>query len=258
MWRRILSRCFHKPKWFFTHFSIIFIELLATKRLHYSIYILFIYPIIQCILTLFFILGTSHFIFDVCFSDYLNERWESPHYPIIFWDLFEDSAHWYQLQLKPTANFTLINTQRNLYCWKVRKKVTRQSHESQLVTKVKGRNFNLKTAAFYRMLYGVRFMHTEIIHKEVLHTATAFFCRSFMDKVALINNNWSHLPNIQKTTIPNVFPKNVYMNLPENLQYVKEPSHFINAVELNTPLHFKELIKEKVIVEPYNPLSHHK
>ena len=234
LWRRILSKLFYKPKIIlFILFCFIILEILITKHLHYSLYALFVYPIIQSFLTLFVILGTSHFVFDVCFSDYLAQRWKSPHYPIVFWDFFEDSMHWFKLELKPSADLTIINAQRVLHSWKLRN-VARQVHESQLLARVSSRP-KLKTAALYRTLYSVRLMHTEIARTQ-FHTATAFFARTFMDKTVLANSNWSHIPNIQKTSIPNTFPKSIYINLPENLQRFAEP--LILSMLLNLTLPF--------------------
>lgn len=77
-------------------FIFVLAEIILTKgRMHLSLYILFVYPLIISFFTNFQKFGNTEFIFDVCVSDYRNQNFTNPRYPRKFWTYMQDPEEYF-------------------------------------------------------------------------------------------------------------------------------------------------------------------
>jgi hypothetical protein len=256
-WRKSINYMFFHSGWFtFIFFISILLELLLSKGLlHYGIYTLFIYPLIRSILSFFFSIGNHNWVLDCCLSDYVRRQWESPRYPIPFWEYFRDAEFYFNFTWYFTKEeFQTLLKKVEHHAWHLRKKVSRNVHQDLLYYRVR-RNFQhpfgMRLAVSYLYSHRVRWVHTGVFYHY--HSATALFVRSLYDRAVLVNSCWKHVLNLQ------VVDKNTKLTTPQPLYLpfgasypFKEKNTFIKIQEENTPTHFIEWLKRGVIVEPYD------
>jgi len=166
--------------------------------IHYSLYLLFFYPIIFII---FSTLNTfeRHPWADYChYSDYLHKNFEKPRYPVQFWRDFEDNHY----NIWPEMFAWELTPEEHARLEKAREPFRKKKHHgvSQLYKLASRPNYTTfplcaRLKVGYRGVSGVRWTHTSAIQQ--LHSHTGFFARTLPEQLALINQNWKFLRTIQ-------------------------------------------------------------
>lgn len=262
-WQRTINHLYYNPAWI-TLFMLgmIIFEIIITNKIYYGIYILFIYTSIYRIFSCYFAYAHTDFIFDCCFSDYcfLTDKKIKPRYPQRFWFYFQDAEYYFGFEYQYTkkqSEMLVKELNKPKAQWRLRKKVSQDLHQDYVNLRIAKRltsPFSLRMAANYLHTNRVRWVHTErIINTPMLHSCCALFARSIYEKIVLLNSNWSNLTHIQAAHVPTpVFP---HMYKPFNQTFSYHKKHLIGIQEENTPSNFASLIKEGVIVEPYNEVN---
>jgi hypothetical protein len=263
-WRRLLSYLWFHPNWFtIMMFICLLLELLINKgQIYFGLYLLCFYPLVRSIIYLLYSFGNSRWVLDCCLSDYISCRWDSVHYPEVFWDYFDDAEFYFGFEFDFTEEqLALISKSKSKIIWQTRKNVSKHVHDSAVFLRVIGkRKFGIVLAASFKSHYSIRWVHTKVIlENPVWHSATALFARTYVQKVALLNNSWRHLFSIQK--IEAMYPEtqaaissNMFLKIPQN--FTEKKKHFIKHIENHTSDHFLELKEKHVLIEPFDPTKH--
>ena len=172
-WRHTLRYLYFKPQLMFYAILVsLFAELLIFKgKLHYSLFIIFIYLIGRMFVKFSLLFFKKDFIDDVCVVDYLNKKWYSPRYPSYFWYNFEEHSQLHEWSFDP-EELKVIEALRRKNSIKVYK------YRPTLLTRVQGFGYIYRVKAAYRTYTGVRWFHT----RRTVHNLAPLFMRSFLER----------------------------------------------------------------------------
>ena len=90
--RKMINKLYDKPQIFsLIMLLFVFLEMITTKTIFYSSYLLFYYFILDLFVTGLYNIGYNNIIIDCCYSNYLNPKsWNNPYYPHIFGTFCEE------------------------------------------------------------------------------------------------------------------------------------------------------------------------
>lgn len=261
-WKKMINYFFYYPKWVvILIFSFIVMEIMVTKQLYYGLYILFFFPIIHNIFSCYIAFGYTEFVFDCCFCDYISQRdkFQTPRYPINFWNYFRDAEYYFGFEYDYTpeqTNQIAIEMQKRKSTWLLRKNVSYDKHQDLLNVRLLSRKNapnGLRMAANFQHVNRVRWVHTARVLNTAkkLHSCTALFVKTIYDNIALLNSAWSHMHHIQAARLPMYYPENMYINNKPILYPLKKLS-FIQIQENNLSSNFTIMTKKNVMITPYN------
>lgn len=230
----------------------VLIEFVYNKGiLYYSVYLLFVYPLIYLMLKFLLDLGAFTWVEVVNASDYLARNFMNPHYPVEFWHNF--NVNGYRAGFDWDFSTEELDALNQLAAPYLRKRPYTYSYESRLTRKVANRRWSIRAAASYRYNSSVRWVHTQ----AGLHKVTVYFAQTPFDLVAAINSSWRHYAPILKAESTKLlpfknYPTQVYnsINLPHN-------NNFRSFLEVNTLTNFTALKEHGVCLATYNNQSLH-
>jgi len=225
-------------------FICVMFEIIITKgNIHYTLYLLFIYPILYFLQYSSSYLFTMPFINDVCRADYFACNWENPRYPAEFWVFFKDPSERYNFNW----NFS---QQEKKYISNLAAKYNskKYSYIPMLPIRIQSKSFCMRLKGTYKAYNGVRWVHTPVVRSY--HPLTAWFARKFEERIVLLRSNWSHYNPIANAE------KNGYLtsNLKDNSSYKNFSGNsysFKQAVEYNLQTNYLHWIKNSVKLSEY-------
>lgn len=252
----------YKYPWIITCFIFLFVTLEIIKNaglIHYSLYILFIYPVLYTICSFFYTLHCIDWLMICNFSDYLAKNFANPRYPFEFWknfkfnhtELWVDVFQWdfseEEMACIDRLSKPYLSKKRldDLSCHKL---ASRIEHKYPWISRVK---------VGYRTMTGIRWVHTTTGVTQTLHSHVGFFARTLGEHLWLINSNWKHIHAIQagikriSNSVVNPFPLKESHIYARNMLPNKEYPHLINFIEANTLRHFRPLQERGVGVQTY-------
>jgi len=216
----ILTLCF---------ISFIFLELILTLgNLHYSIYLLFIYPLFMGILRCFTAFGYSDFVNDVCMSDYVYHRYvySEPRYFKAFCTRLGNPEYYYGFK-ETTIDAELITkilspnkmkpqNYRGSLFFRIhgmrltKNKNTTSGYPSQIIIFGKPKRFPIRLAGTYYSRKHVRwFSTTRVLYSPVkeLHPWVPYFIKNNpWNVLAYVNHPSANFATLQKVTKNISFP----------------------------------------------------
>ena len=169
--------------------SICFEILITLGNIHYTLYILWIYPILYIFGYCMSFLYTMPWVNDVCRADYFARNWSNPRYPTEFWVFFADPS-------SETYNFTWNFSQPEAeYITKLAQKyLTRNySYTPNLPGRIRTKPLCMRIKGAYKTHNGVRWTHTSVIRTiQSYHPITGWFLRKFEERIVLLRSDWGH------------------------------------------------------------------
>lgn len=135
---------------FFLGFFVVF-ELFVTKgNIYYSIYILFLYPLVYILIWCLYYLYTMQWVTTVCLADYFVRNWDNPRYPFEFWIFFADPKERYYFDWDYSKEeLEEINKQVSRYFNK------KYPVNSMLPTRIQNRAWCMRLKGAYRTYTGI-------------------------------------------------------------------------------------------------------
>lgn len=284
-YRKVISYIYYKPIILsFIYFSLIISELICFNgQLFYSIYILFLYPLLFSCFRCFSLFGFSKFIKDVCLCDYITHNFINPRYPLIFWSQLLNASFYYGFEQQFDPDIVSILGTTSLAYNEMYKHIIKRRKEVIYMYRVWGRrySFNIKSnpmvksiitgnpkrwsiriSAAYSSKTGIRWFHTSKILQNPLpnkiHTGTLYFIKNNPYAIiALINHPSSNFSSIQQITKKLIMPspQTLYNNIPNNILLDNKKNTLIDTLESNFVMRFKPLTVNGVIVGTYNNMK---
>jgi hypothetical protein len=242
-WRYLLNFLFFKP--FILKISIIIIPLFEiffnNGNIHYTLYIIFAYPIISSFLTMFFSFGDHDWVLSCCYSDYILCNWNKPHYPGEFWNYFTDPLFWYNFSWTFSEEQQALLSKKQVKYESLIQRACGSSYNNHLRIKTYNRSFRIKVAVSFRREYGIRYMHTS----RQLHPLTSIVVSKWQQAAVVLNDNFNHFNRLQKLTKermikPLIFPAqcDVYLPLPLSIYSTQPPKDLAVFHEENLTTYF--------------------
>lgn len=268
----------HRKSYIFPCMLIVFIicEVLVSKgKVYYSVYLLFLYPIIlffvQCLSSEVF----TFFVDDVCKSDYLAKNFASPRYYSKFYSSFNILKLFYVFNsalpkdIENTASTERIkyiskNKRRNSILrrtWGYKLEVIRApSLKTVLVHAYAKKPWNIRFAASYYSLYGVRWFSSSrvLFSPNKLHSATGLLTKKNPYNIlALVGHPGQNFNIIQRISKKINWPlaKDLYGdNLSPNIVVPENSKALFDVIETNFVVNYQTVASKNVIVGTYRPM----
>lgn len=226
-YRHIFSFIFyHFPKimWVFCVVSVVLEFFFFRCILHYSLYVLFVAPILILLYYLLQNLKFSGFNRDVSLSDYLYINWmkDSVRFPEVFSSYVRCSENVFPFHIELNKNqqkrLTEIESDipKNFHCF--RKSTDFVDYKLQLVQRVYGHPWAVRFVANYYKQHSRRFFHSSSFSRgpqnnipcpkpwmgitplaKPLHPATSALCKTPFQKIAIYNSDHTHYEGIMRT-----------------------------------------------------------
>jgi hypothetical protein len=170
IFRNMLQTLYFKP--YLGFLSILFClltEIVLTQgKLHYSLYILFAYPIIYAFGYCLSYLYTMPWVNDVCRADYFARNWENPRYPTEFWISFVDPSERYNFNWEFSEE-----EEKNIQRLASKYLSKKYSFRSMLPYRIQTKPLYTRIKGVYRTYNGIRWVHT--LARPSYHPLTAWF-----------------------------------------------------------------------------------
>lgn len=244
-WRTFFCYLYFRPNImiYFIFFEFLLEFIISKGKLHYGLYLIFIFFIGRIFIKLSLLFFQKDFVDTVCMVDYLNKNWETPRYPSYFWSKFENHSQLHKWSFNP-EELERIETLKNIYTVKIYK------YRPTLLTRVQGLGYIYRVKAAYRTYTGVRWVHTG----RSIHNLTPLFLRSFLERGSLLKlpQGWQKYHNIityldSKGFKTEPLPLKFYQNHETPLT-----TSFQQLIEHNVLTNFVPLKKKNVIVKNYD------
>ena len=273
--RKLTSKMYNKPQ--ILGLLLVFImvlEIITTKTIFYSSYLLFYYFILDLFVTGLYNIGYNNIIIDCCYSNYLNPKsWNNPYYPHIFGTFCEEPEMYRCASVMKIPENILLKIQKKeiiiskniKYFWKWDRKLKYAVMKTNLgvfgrvklsyqdITKIPW-----DSRKYYNKIEK-RFGHTT----TKLHNSTALFFTKPIEKMALIKTapNWVNLYTpiqmIEKVIKPSgnspEYKNNLNITITEQAPsslYIKDDAEF-NAIASFSPI-----ADHGVAVSLYKPIEY--
>jgi len=261
--------------------SIIIFEIILNQGyIYWSLYILFIYPFLWGTINIYHIIGKQNLVYNMCLSDYLHLNFKSPRYHMKFWFLMRNPVLWYNFKHElPEELLTLvIQTQQQealkysqyihlhnklsyyIHGYKALPSYIRKLTPKKYGVKIRSAQpLGIRIAANYKIIYGVRWLHTtRVLYSppNVLHPFTTKFIKDPYMILALLNKPGQNFAQIQQLANKiSHWPKPNDLYKPHTNIKLDYPKTLNDVLEANLVMRFNSLTTNGVILGTYHHMK---
>jgi hypothetical protein len=266
----------------FIIFSIIIIEIFMNQgKVYYSLYLLFLYPLIFSIFRCFCLFGFTNFILDACLSNYIYRNFKNPYYHSRFWFYMANPTLWFGFEqqfhrdlkdvLERTIllesviykHYTKFHKDLLFRVWGYRfTTFSTKPYKADIVFTGSPKRWSIRVAGLYLKREGVRWFHsTRVVLSplpEKIHPLTMYFVKNNPYAIlALVNHPSTHFGQLQRVSKKVEWPtaEKMYKNLHPNIIFESKNTSLIETLEVNFVMRFKNLAPNGVLIGTYNSIK---